>query len=65
MDLLNHQIDNHSVNDSQIDKPNVLYQREEINAISCVNSLSQPTSPENLTKDILHFHSTFHRKKKI
>lgn len=27
MDLLNHQIDSHSINDSQIDKPNVVYQK--------------------------------------
>lgn len=48
MDLLNHQIDSHSVNDPQIDKLNVVYQREEINA---VNSFTHPASPENLTKN--------------
>ena len=55
MDLLNHQIDSPSVNDSQIDKPNVVYQREEINTISYVNSLSQPTFPETLIKDKFNY----------
>lgn len=54
MDLLNHQIDNHSVNDSQIDKPNVLYQREKINTISCVNSLPQPCQKTKYYIFILH-----------
>ena len=37
MNLLHHQIDSHSVNDSLFDKLNVIYQREEINTISYVN----------------------------
>lgn len=56
MDLLNHQTDSHFVNDSQIDKPNVVYQREEINTISYVNTLSQPTSPETLIKDKFNYY---------
>ena len=33
IDLLNHQIDIHSIDYSHIDKPNVVYQREEINIV--------------------------------
>lgn len=48
MDLPNHQIDSYSVNDSQTDKPNVIYQRKEI---LFLYQLCQPTCPETLRKD--------------
>lgn len=44
-------MDNHSVNDSETDKPKVVYQREVIQSIYCVNSPSQSISTKHPTKD--------------
>ena len=59
MNLLHHQIDSHSVNDSLFDKLNVIYQREEINTISYVNLVNllllRPWEKTNLSMTFLFY----------
>ena len=67
MNLLHHQIDSHSVNDALFDKPNMIYQREEINTISYINSVNllllRPWEKTNLSITFL-FYFPYGEKKK-
>ena len=68
MNLLHHQIDSHSVNDSLFDKLNVIYQREEINTISYVNLVNllllRPWEKTNLSMTFLFYIPYGGKKKK-
>ena len=69
MNLLHHQIDSHSVNDALFDKPNMIYQREEINTISYINSVNllllRPWEKTNLSITFLFYFPYGEKKKKL
>ena len=69
MNLLHHQIDSHSVNDALFDKPNMVYQREEINTISYINSVNllllRPWEKTNLSITFLFYFPYGEKKKKL